>query len=143
MLRSYEDVCGPGDRGQGSGEITEDRLLLMNPLWREGSFPELTRCLIEMRGREKPLYWHVAERYLRARRRQVRDHCPVCLCPTDTVHTHHHHGLTQRFTPTDVIVEVWHAKVDLAKVERGVDWLVTEHRGPPFLPRELYDMVAA
>lgn len=140
MLSTYHLVHGPGDTGQGSGDITDDRLLLMNPLWSEGSFPELTRCLVEMRGRERRMYWHVAERYLRRRRKQVRDHCPFCRRPAESVHTHHVNGRTERFKPTDIIVDVWHPRVELALVDQGVDWIVTEHRGPPFLPRELYEL---
>lgn len=147
MLNTYHDVCGPGDIGQGSGDTTDDRLLLMNPLWREGSFPELTRCLVQMRALERRLYWHVSQRYLWRRRKQARDHCPICKQPARTVHTHHVRGSRQSFKPTDVIVEIWNPKVDLVLVEHGIDWLLAEHRGPPYLPRELvelaYDQFAA
>jgi hypothetical protein len=143
MLRSYQDVCGPGDRS-GGADPSDDRILLMNPLWRMGTFPELTRCLIEQRSREPQLYWHISHRYLRAERRQVRDHCPVCRQPSKTVHTHRDkHGLTLRYQPTDVMLEVWHPRVEARLVDRGIDWLVEEHRGPPFLPSELYAMIAA
>ena len=137
MLRSYNDVCGGGDHGS-PGDAADSRLLMRHPLWRKGSFPELYRCLYEQRSREPRLYWHVAERYLRTRRKQVRDHCPVCCRPTDSVHTHYVGGLRQRFKPTDVIVEVWHPRVDMARVGEGVDWIVAEHRGCPMLPPELY-----
>jgi hypothetical protein len=142
MLRSYQDVCGPGDRS-GGGDPSDDRILLMNPLWRMGTFPELTRCLVEQRGREPQLYWHISHRYLRVVRRQVREHCPVCKLPSQAVHTHYAHGQRQRFKPTDVVLEVWHPRVDARLVDQGIDWLVEEHRGPPFLPSELYAMIAA
>lgn len=151
MLQTYLEACGPGDRGQGSGEIGEDRLLLMNPWWRLGSYPELTRCLVAMRGEEAQLYWHLAERYFRVTRRQVQGRCPVCHVATVNVHTHVVRGLRQRFRPTDVIEERWHPRVDRSLVEisaanpepPAIDWLVTRHRGPPYLPQELYDLVAA
>ena len=63
LLRTYPEVCGAGERGEGS-DRSDDRVLLMNPLWHAGSYAELHRCLLSMRERERVLYWHTAERSL-------------------------------------------------------------------------------
>lgn len=138
------DVCGAGDMGQGSGEITDDRLLMMSPLWSAGSYAELYRCLYEMRTREKALYWHVSHRYLRATRRQTQG-CPGCNKATreGTRHTHHDGFRPRRFDRGFIIEERFNPRVDEAKVAQGVTWIVKEHRGPPQLPPELYALLAA
>ena len=144
MLRSYSDVCGQGERGAGS-DRSDDRILMMSPLWAEGSYAELYRCLYVMREKAPSLYWHTAERYLRLRRRRTEG-CPECRQATKpgTRHTHYVKNLGRiRFERGFILQEVWHPGVDEAKVAQGVDWIVGEHRGPPFLPLELYRLVAA
>lgn len=158
MLRTYVDVSGAGDRGEGS-DVSDDRLLMCNPLWHQGSFAELFRCLYEMR-RQKPqpdenghsLYWHVSHRYLRVETR-ITLGCPGCGIATreGTRHSHHDGTQVKRFDRGPIVEERWHKGVDLSKVqisERNprpvaIDWIVREHRGSPFLPLELYRLVAA
>jgi hypothetical protein len=143
MLRSYNEVCGPGERGEGS-DPSDDRVLMMNPLWSQGSYAELYRCLYEMRNEELALYWHVAERYLRLRHRRTIG-CPECRLETrDGVrHTHFANGARTRFERQPFLQEVWDPRVDLRKVDAGVDWLVREHRGTPYLPGEIFLLVAS
>ena len=143
MLRTYVDVCGAGERGEGS-DHSDDRVLTMNPLWGEGSYAELHRCLYELREQEQNLYWNVAERFLRMRHRRTFG-CPECLQETNagTRHVHHVHGQRLRFEPGPILQELWHPAVRLERVDLGVEWIVREHRGAPFLPFELYLLVAA
>ena len=143
LLRTYPEVCGAGERGEGS-DRADDRLLLMSRLWHEGSYRELHRCLLDMREREKSLYWHTAERYLRLRRRRTVG-CPECRMETRPGERHEHYanGRRQRFERQPFLQEVWHRDVELTKVDAGVDWLVHEHRGAPFLPREIFLLVAS
>jgi hypothetical protein len=47
LLRTYPEVCGAGERGEGS-DRADDRLLLMSPLWHEGSYRELHRQAIDI-----------------------------------------------------------------------------------------------
>jgi hypothetical protein len=144
MLRSYNEVCGPGERGEGS-DVSDDRLLMMNPLWSLGSYAELYRCMYLMRERERHLYWNVAERYLRVRRRRTVG-CPECGQETreGIRHVHHVANLGNiRFERGPIVQELWHPGVDEDKVQNGVGWIVKEHRGPPFLPLELYRLRAA
>jgi hypothetical protein len=151
MLRSYNDVCGPGERGEGS-DRSDDRLLLMHPLWSQGSYAELYRAMYELRsqqvrlepGDRYTLWWHVAERYLRVQKR-ITEGCPGCGQATrkGTRHEHKDGSRNRRYDRGLIVQEVHRSEVDLKRVERGVDWLVREHRGPPMLPAELYLLVAA
>jgi hypothetical protein len=143
LLRSYNEVCGPGERGEGA-DACDDRILMMSPLWREGSYAELYRCLYEMRQRERALYWHVAERYLRLRQRRAIG-CPECRQETreGVRHTHFANGARTRFERQPFLQDVWHPGVELRKVDAGIDWLVHEHRGTPYLPREIFLLVAS
>lgn len=143
LLSTYRDVAGAGERGEGS-DRADDRLLLMSPLYHEGTYAELERCLHVLRCRERALHWHVAERYLRSTRR-VTLGCPGCGRPTPEGAQHSHHdGLrTRRFERGRIVELRWHPHVDLRKVDAGVDWLVREHRGTPYLPREIFLLVAS
>jgi len=143
LLRTYPEVCGAGERGEGS-DRADDRLLLMSRLWHEGSYRELHRCLLLVRERERSFYWHVAERYLRPRRRRTLG-CPECQQETRTGERHEHYanGRRQRLERQPFLQDVWHPRVELRKVEAGIDWIVAEHRGVPYLPRELFLLVAS
>ena len=150
MLRTYSDVCGAGEKGAGS-DASDDRLFEMSRLWREGTYAELHRCLLLMREarpdpdpRGRSLYWHVSERYLRVQRR-VALGCPGCGQATrDGVRHEHRDGTkNRRYDRGPIVQEVWRPGVNLERVDLGVDWLVRTHRGPPYLPAELYSLVAA
>lgn len=143
MLRSYSEVCGPGEKGAGS-DLSDDRILMLNPLWSQGSYAELYRCLYLMREREANLYWHTAERYIRATTR-ITQGCSECRQETrpGTRHTHFVDGSKLRPERGPIVQEVWRRGVDLGKVEAGVEWIVREHNGPPYLPQELYSLIAA
>jgi hypothetical protein len=58
LLRTLHDARVDWDgRADGNG------VLLMPSMWNEGSYPELVRCLIDLREHQRPLWWHVCHRY--------------------------------------------------------------------------------
>jgi hypothetical protein len=97
-----------------------------------------------MRGVEPSLYWHTAERYRRSRSRRTIG-CPECRQETreGVRHTHSANGRRTRFERQPFLQDVWHPDVDLRKVDAGIDWLVHEHRGTPYLRREIFLLVAS
>lgn len=143
MLEFYMELCGPGDMGAGS-DYPDSRPLQYHPLWLQGSFFELARCLLLMRDEEKHLYWNVAERYLRATTR-ITMGCPGCgKATSEGIRHSHHDGMrARRFDRGRIVEHRWHPRVDLAKVDAGISWIAAEHRGPPYLPTELYALLAA
>ena len=142
LLRTYHDVQLP-ELGMGS-DSSDDRVLLMSHLWHQGSYKELHRSLYVMRAERPAEYWHVAERYLRCTRRQTVG-CPECgqWTPENIRHRHYINGRHQKVERGPIIEERWHRKVDAVSLERGLDYLSTEFRGEPFLPDEIYRLVAA
>lgn len=143
LLRSYHDACSAGDIGEGSGSLG-DRLLLMSEEWHEGSYSELHRALCVMRAERPAEYWHVAERYLRCTRRQTMG-CPECRQYTreGIRHVHYVNGRGQKVERTRIIEERWNPRVSEYALSRGLDYLSTEFRGEPFLPKAIYEVVAS
>lgn len=143
MLEHYMDLCGPGDMGSGTS-YPDSRPLQYHPLWKQGTFFELARCLLLMREEQPRLYWHTAERYLRVETR-ITMGCPGCGKATreGDRHTHHDGMQTRRFDRSRIVEKRWHPDVDPKVVEQGIEWIVCCHRGPPYLPDELYALVAA
>lgn len=156
LLRTYHDVQLP-ELGMGS-DSSDDRVLLMSKLWHEGSYKELHRALYVMRAERPSEYWHVAERYLRCTRRQTMG-CPECGQWTPEHVNHHKHrnkltGKPEKVHRGPIVEERWNPRVEwcdkcvLGKacscaLGRGLEYLSLEFRGEPFLPAELYKLVAA
>jgi hypothetical protein len=144
--------------GESSGPGDGSHVPMMSPLWNR-SFRELERCLQVMRGERAALFWHVSERYIRCRRRQVEllfkggeflkpDRARwVRLDPCEDVAigfvTEGDRGKTkQTLGPGPCVVVSWDAAVLPMVVEKGVDYLVDVFRGEPYLPLDMLADVA-
>jgi hypothetical protein len=144
--------------GESSGPGDGSHVPMMSPLWNR-SFRELERCLRVMRGERAALFWHVSERYIRCRRRQVEllfrggeflkpDRARwVRLDPCEDVAigfvTEGDRGKTkQTLGPGPCVVVSWDQGVLPSVVEAGVDWLVDAFRGEPYLPLDMLADVA-
>lgn len=141
LLRNWNDVeatlnAKTGLPGDGN------TLTLMNPAWNH-SYRELERVCRHMRHRKPRLWWHVRERYLATQ--TIMAECKVrngriMLPPRCELAA----GQAQVGAKTvRVQVRTWHPCVELAQVERGIDWISRHFQGEPYLPEELADRVAA
>jgi hypothetical protein len=145
LIRSLEDVLL--DENGSPGDRRDSRILKHHPLYHQGSYAELERTLRLCRDRQPVSYWHLAERYIRCRRR----HLDVKVVngryqlPSYTAAQYDNSGRFKGKTLTvkDVQVETWNPAVRLGKVDRALDFLSHQFRGAPTLPREILDAVAA
>ncbi len=143
LLDNYVDVVnGLGDR-KGNGETG---LPLMCRAWNfpKQGYPELERLLVQMRAKRKDLYWHMAEKYLRAATRRVlmcaNPRCEVTY-PTWVKINFHKHGHRNVSLIPRVIRVVPH-QVEAAQVRLAVQWLDEQWDGEPFLPDDLLPIAA-
>jgi hypothetical protein len=146
LLDTYQDAL---DAVQRNGDIrgggNESVVLLMSNLWHEGSYAELERGLKDMRANSPVLYWNVAETYTRAPTKLTTG-CPVCKQETTQRHRHKDGATFKKVAPQRISIRVVSKAVRPVLVQDGITWLERwfEARGvTPFLPRELYESVAA
>ena len=134
LLEWYVDVEAQGLRdGRGDGE----HLPLMSRAWNHPAYRELDRLLGRMRTYRRHLYWHLAETYFRATRRQVLQ-CPRCKGVMPAWHSanFHKHGHSN-VAVVPRVIRVLRPEVRDAKVEQAVAWLDEQWQGEVFLPDEL------
>ncbi len=144
-LNNARDADGLTDEPSGD---RSDRLLLNAYIYHQGSYAELERCLYRLRDWHQECYWHFTERYLASERRQTLG-CPECGQATEAgvQHMHRVNRKLRKVERGPIIEERWHSDVDLARVDRALDFLVIDwarHEArPPQLPVELFQVLAA
>jgi len=121
LLRTYEEALGSFNASSGDGGPT-----LMASDWALYSYPELERCLHDLRdSSRRPLWWHVSHRYLRGEERTIicavsrrRHHPDVFNLPPFTELVAGGPAIGSRHA--QVRVYQWTERVDQGKVRQGI-----------------------
>ena len=134
----------PGHAESGSVALQFD------PVFREGSYSELLRCLGRLREAERLLHAAVRGRYLLAERRvltlTVRRHRwgATIDCPPGVEVVSGMAGITGKHARA--LCRVWSPSVDLEAAAEGVDWLAGDMFGGRWheieVPGEMMELVA-